>query len=150
MPATFSKLLYHLIFSTKSREPLITPELQEELYPYIEGIARGQDASLIEFGGVPDHVHLVIQLRPDRSVSEIVRLIKANSSKWANERPNAQGRFAWQRGYGAFTVSISQLEVVREYVRKQEEHHRTRGFREEFIDFLRRHEIEYDDRDIWD
>jgi REP element-mobilizing transposase RayT len=150
MPATFSKLLYHLIFSTKKREPLIIPAWQDELYSYIEGIVRGQNANLFEIGGAPDHVHLVVQLRPDRSVSEIVRLIKANSSKWLNERPKAQGRFAWQRGYGAFTVSVSQLKGVRKYVRDQEEHHRHKGFQEEFREFLHRHEIEYDERDLWD
>jgi putative transposase len=99
---------------------------------------------------MPDHVHLVIQIRPDVSVAEIVRLVKANSSKWANERPDRAGAFAWQRGYGAFTVSVSQLEVVREYVRGQEEHHRKTTFQEEFVEFLKRHGIEFDERYLWD
>jgi REP element-mobilizing transposase RayT len=150
MPSTYSNLLYHIIFSTKQREPLITSALRGELYLYVAGILRGQDGLPLEIGGMPDHLHLVIRIRPDVSVSDIVRLIKANSSKWANERPNAPGRFAWQRGYGAFTVSVSQLESVRQYVRNQEEHHRTRTFQEEFVEFLKRHGIEFDERYLWE
>ena len=150
MPDTFSKLIYHVIFGTKHREPLITPALREELYRYVAGIVRGQDGVLFEIGGVPDHVHVVVQIRPDTAVAEMVRLIKANSSKWANERPDSPGRFSWQRGYGAFTVSLSQLEGVREYVRNQEQHHRRRTFQEEFVEFLNRHGIEFDERYLWD
>ena len=150
MPSTYSNLLYHIIFSTKQREPLITPGWREELYRYVAGILRGQDGLPLEIGGMPDHLHLVCRTRPDVSVSEIVRLVKANSSKWANERPEGMGRFAWQRGDGAFTVSVSQLDAVRQYVRSQEEHHRTRTFQEEFVEFLKRHEIEFDERYLWD
>jgi REP element-mobilizing transposase RayT len=95
---------------------------------------------------MPDHVHLVVQIKPDIAPAEIVRLMKANSSKWANERPGSLGRFSWQRGYGAFSVSQSQLDGVREYVRGQEEHHRRRTFQEEFLEFLKRHDIEFDER----
>lgn len=150
MPSTYSKLIYHVIFSTKHREPLITPALRADLYPYIAGIVRGQDGVLFEIGGMPDHIHVVIQIKPDVSVAEIVRLVKANSSKWANERPDSGGGFAWQRGYGAFTVSLSQLDAVREYVRGQEEHHRHKTFQEEFVEFLKRHGVEFDERYLWD
>jgi putative transposase len=150
MPSTYSSLLYHIIFSTKHREPLITPALREKLYLYVAGILRGQDGLALEIGGMPDHLHLVIRIKPDVSVSEIVRLVKANSSKWANERLTGMGRFAWQRGFGAFTVSSSQLDAVRQYVRTQEDHHRVRTFQEEFVDFLKRHGIEFDERYVWD
>jgi putative transposase len=153
MPSTYSSLLYHIIFSTKHREPLITPALREELYLYVAGILRGQDGLALEIGGMPDHLHLVIRIKPDVSVSEIVRLVKANSSnssKWANERLTGMWRFAWQRAFGAFTVSSSQLDAVRQYVRTQEDHHRVRTFQEEFVDFLKRHEIEFDERYVWD
>jgi REP element-mobilizing transposase RayT len=150
MPSTYSSLLYHVIFSTKQREPLITPAWREELYGYVAGILRGQDGLPLEIGGTPDHLHLVMRIRPDVSVSEIVRLVKANSSKWANERPDGVSRFAWQRGYGAFTVSVSQLGAVRQYVQTQEEHYRHRTFQEEFVEFLKRHEIEFDERYLWD
>ncbi len=150
MPSTYSNLLYHIIFSTKDRQPLITPALQEELYLYVAGIVRGQNGLPLEIGGVPDHLHLVIRINPDVSVSEIVRLVKANSSKWVNERAAGMGRFAWQRGYGAFTLSFSQLSAVRRYVRSQAEHHRVRTFQDEFVTFLTRHGIEFDERFLWD
>jgi len=150
MPSTCCKLLYHIVFSTKRREPMITPALREELYLYIAGIVRGQNGLLLEIGGMADHLHIVVQFGPDVSVSAIVRLVKANSSKWTNERPGQAGRFAWQRGYGAFTVSLSQINAVRRYVRGQEEHHRQRTFQEEFVSFLRRHGIEYDERYLWE
>ncbi len=97
-----------------------------------------------------DHLHVVVQFGPDVSVSAMVRLAKANSSKWANQRSGRAGQFAWQRGYGAFTVSLSQLAAVRRYVRGQEEHHRKRTFQEEFVGFLHRHGIEFDERYLWD
>ncbi len=150
MAGTYTKLIYHLIFSTKHREPLISPRLRTELYPYIGGILRDQDGHLLEVGGMPDHLHLLIRLKADISVSEIVRLVKANSSKWVNERPDQTGRFAWQRGYGAFTVNLSQASTVSQDVRNQEEHHRKQTFQEEFIEFLKRHEIEFDEQHVWD
>src|SRR5947209_7705543 len=101
MANTYTKLLYHIIFSTKRREPLITPGLRDDLYSYIGGILRAKKDMLVEIGGMPDHLHLVIRIRPDVSVAEILRLVKANSSKWVNERPKARGRFAWQEEYAA-------------------------------------------------
>ena len=145
MANTYSKLIYHIIFRTKAREP----RLCRDLYAYIGGIVRAQKCMMVEIGGMPDHVHLVIRTRPNLSVSEIVRLVKANSSKWVNERPDTVGRFAWQDGYGAFSVSLSQLSGVCEYVRRQAEHHRTRSFAEEYVEFLRRHEIEFDESYLW-
>jgi REP element-mobilizing transposase RayT len=147
---TYTKLLYHIIFSTKRREPLITNNLKDDLYSYIGGILRGQSGSLLEIGGIADHVHLVIRIGPDVSVSDIVRLVKANSSKWVNERPDARGRFAWQQGYAAFPVSFSQLPGVLSYVQGQEDHHRRKTFQEEFVEFLKRHEIEFQESYLWD
>jgi REP element-mobilizing transposase RayT len=150
MAGTYNRLVYHLIFGTKNREPMITPRLQPEIYAYIGGILRGQEGSLLEIGGMPDHIHLVVRIKPDLSVSEIVRLVKANSSKWVNEASDPTGRFAWQRGYGAFTVSQSQEAVVCRYVRNQARHHHVKTFQEEFIEFLKRHEIAFDERYLWD
>ena len=154
MAGTYTKLIFHVIFSTKNREPLITPRLREKLYPYIGGIVRGRVGSLLEIGGMPDHLHLVIRTKPDTSISEAVRLVKANSSKWINEQEQEQtagsaGRFGWQSGYGAFSVSLSQASAVRDYVRTQEEHHRVRSFREEYVEFLRRHEVAFDEQHLW-
>jgi putative transposase len=150
MANTFTKLLYHVIFSTKHWEALITTGLRDDLYSYIGGILRKQKGMLVEIGGMPDHLHLVIRIRPDLLVAEMVRLAKANSSKWVNEQLARQGRFAWQEGYAAFTVSSSQLPGVCHYVPTQEDHHHTKTFQEEYLDFLRRHEIEFDESNIWD
>jgi REP element-mobilizing transposase RayT len=146
MAGTYTKLIYHIIFSTKHREPVIAPRLRENLYPYIGGIIRGQDNMLQAIGGMPDHIHLVVRMKSDISVSEIVRLVKANSSKWINEQPNRPSRFGWQSGYGAFSVSFSQLASVCQYVERQEEHHRKKTFQEEYQEFLRRHDISFDER----
>ncbi len=117
---------------------------------YIAGIVRSKGGILLDIGGMPDHVHLITKFKADRSVAEMVRLIKSNSSKWVNERDGRSVRFEWQSGYGAFSVSQSQLEALRHYVRNQEEHHRTRSFQDEFREFLDRHGIEYDERYLWD
>jgi REP element-mobilizing transposase RayT len=150
VPSSYTHLLYHLVFSTKDRRPLITPELRAELYPYIGGIIRNKPGILLDIGGMPDHVHLVARLRPDIALAEMLCVIKANSSKWANERRDLTTEFAWQKGYGAFTVSESQLAVVRHYVQMQEEHHRKQTFQEEFVALLKKHGIEYDERYLWE
>jgi len=148
--ATFTNLLYHIVFSTKHRQSLIQLPLRDELYKYIGGIIRGQKGTLLEIGGMPDHIHLGVRFKADHSVAEMLRLIKCNSSKWANERPERAEEFNWQSGYAAFTVSESQLPAVRNYVRNQEEHHRRRTFQEEFLELLKKHGIEYDERYVWD
>jgi len=149
MAGTFTNLLYHLVFSTKNREPLIVPALRDELYPYIGGILHGEKGILLEVGGTPDHVHLVAKVRPDIAISDMLRLIKGNSSKWVNERTDQKERFEWQAGYGAFTASESQCGAVREYVRTQVRHHHKATFQEEFVAMLERHQISYDARYIW-
>jgi putative transposase len=149
MANTFSNLLYHIVFSTKNRQPMIQPSFRGELEKFMTGIIKAEGCSVIEIGGMPDHLHILARFRPDRSVSEMVRLIKANSSKWMNEMRGLGERFEWQTGYGAFTVSQSQVEKTREYVRNQEEHHRVRSFQEEYLGFLERHGIVYDERYVW-
>jgi REP element-mobilizing transposase RayT len=149
MAATLTNLLYHVIFSTKDREPLIQSTFRDELEKYIAGIVRNEGGILLDIGGMPDHLHLVAKSKPDRSVAEMVRLIKTNSSRWLNERYGASGRFAWQSGYGAFSVSQSQLGAPQEYVRHQEEHHRTRSFQDEYREFLNRQGIVCDEQYIW-
>ncbi|HEV3165909.1 MAG TPA: transposase [Isosphaeraceae bacterium] len=138
------------MFSTKMRDPLITPGLQPELYRYLGGIVRGERGVLLEVGGMPYHVHMLTRFRADVSVSEMLRLIKTNSSKWINERPATASPFGWQTGYGAFSVSASQVDSVSEYSKSQEEHHRTMSFEEEFVRFLKKHGIKYDEQYLWD
>ncbi|MEE8142434.1 MAG: IS200/IS605 family transposase [Planctomycetota bacterium] len=150
MANTYTNLLYHIVYSTKHREPLITPALRENLYSYIGGIIRGESGTLLQIGGMPDHLHLVTRFKSEPSVAQMVKTFKAKSSKWVNEQPNRPGRFSWQTGYGAFTVSPSQLEKVIRYVRCQEEHHRIVSFKEELVLLLDRHGIEYDEQYLWD
>jgi REP element-mobilizing transposase RayT len=138
-----------LIFSTKQRAPLITADLGPRLYDYIGGIIRGQDGCLLAAGGMPDHIHLLARLSKEMSVSEALRLIKANSSKWVHETFSGQQAFAWQTGYAAFGVSYSGLESVKHYIASQAEHHRTVSFQDELRTFLRRHQIEFDERYLW-
>ena len=150
MASTLTNLLYHMVFSTKNRAPLIVPELKDRLYSYIGGIVRGEGGALIEAGGIADHVHLVTRLKSEPSVATMLKTIKAKSSKWLNEKGLLRGRFSWQTGYGAFTVSASQLPHVVRYVHGQEEHHRVRSFKEEFVALLKKHGVEYDERYLWD
>ena len=149
MAGTYTNLIYHMVFSTKERAPLLTDDVASELYPYIGGIIRGEGGVALEIGGMADHLHLLVQLKPKPSVADVLMKIKGNSSKWMNEQQKCSCRFGWQEGYGAFSVSESQVPVVAKYIQSQEDHHRSRGFKEEFIEFLEKHGIEYDDRYIW-
>jgi putative transposase len=150
MAGTYTNLLYHLIFSTKDRIPLITKGLQEDLYSYMGGIVRGEGGTLMEIGGVADHVHLLTKFKPTKSVSEMLNRIKAKSSKWVNEEHASNLRkFGWQDGYAAFTVSESLVPSVRRYIVGQEDHHRQKSFQEEFRALLDKHGIEYDERYLW-
>ena len=149
MPQSFACLHAHLIFSTKNREPLLVGELPDRLYAYIGGILRDENGSLVAAGGMPDHVHLLISLGRESSMSELLQKIKANSSRWIHETfPNLKG-FAWQTGYAAFAVSYSNIEKVTEYIAAQAEHHRTVSFQDEFLAFPRKHKIVFDERYRW-
>ncbi len=147
---TFTKLTYHVVFSTKYRRKSINQATQERLYEYMGGIIRNLDGSLVEIGGIEDHVHLLVNLPPFKSVSDSIRDIKANASRWMNERLQTNLKFEWQKGFGAFTVSHSQIEIVRQYIRNQREHHRTRSFTEEFIELLQRHEIMFNPASLFE
>jgi REP element-mobilizing transposase RayT len=150
MPQSLASLHCHLIFSTKNREPWLSADLQPRLFEHVGGIVRAEDGRLVAAGGMPDHVHWLVSVGKQIAVAELVRIIKANSSKWIHEtQPNLRG-FSWQGGYGAFAVSYSQIESVRAYLDHQAEHHRTVTFREGFLRFLERHGLAYDERYLWD
>ena len=149
MKDTYSKLNYHIVFSTKNRVSLITDIFRDELYGYIGGILRGNGGVLLVAGGMPDHIHLLAGWGTSTSVAKMLELIKTNSSKWMNERPDTTaGGFRWQKGYGAFSVSESQIPEVRKYILNQEAHHRKMSFHEEFMGLLRRHGLDYDPDDF--
>jgi putative transposase len=140
-------LVIHLVFSTKCRRPLITPEIRADLFAYLGGILREMGGTALIINGTVDHVHLLIRIRPTHAMAEIARVVKANSSRWVKEKWNMQ--FAWQTGYGAFSVSESNVVAVSRYIATQEEHHRKRTFQEEYVAFLQKNKIPYDERYVW-
>jgi len=150
MPQSFTSLYFHLVFSTKQRQPLLDADLRPRLFEYIGGILRGRGGTLISAGGTADHVHLLALVAKTRSIVDTLRDVKANSSGWIHEEFPDRKCFAWQAGYGAFTVSYSAIDDVKHYLAIQEEHHQVRSFQEEFRGILRRHELEWDERYVWD
>ncbi|MBK9188681.1 MAG: IS200/IS605 family transposase [Phycisphaerales bacterium] len=144
MPGTYSQLLLHVVFSTKGRTPWITGEVAERLYPYIGGIVRAENGVLYDIGGVEDHVHLYLRWRPDESVSDLMRIVKARSSRWVHEEFPALSAFAWQEGYAVFSVSKSQEGAVKAYIAGQAEHHTKEDFASELMRILRAHGVEFD------
>jgi putative transposase len=133
---------FHCAFSTKERRPFITPDLRERLWPFLGGIARRNKMKAIEVGGVEDHVHILLSLPSTMAISKAMQLIKGGSSKWIHETFSDQREFAWQEEYGAFSVSVSQLDKTIEYIRGQPEHHRKMTFQEEFLTLLKKHRVE--------
>ena len=146
---SFVSCLMHCVFSTKERRRLITPELQERLYPYLGGIARENKMKAIAIGGTADHLHALLSLPSTMSFAKAVQLIKGGSSKWIHDTFREHRKFGWQEGYGAFSVSSSQADKTIAYIQRQKEHHRKRSFQDEFIDLLDKHGIEYDRRYVF-
>jgi REP element-mobilizing transposase RayT len=138
--------LYHLIFSTKDRRPLITDAYQPRLYEYVGGTISGLGGIALELNGTEDHLHVLPKLRPDKALSDVLRDLKANASGWTHDVFPKVNDFSWQRGYGALTVSQSNVEEVRRYIAQQKEYHARISFRDEFTQFLKSNEIEYDER----
>jgi putative transposase len=150
MPQSLAALYCHIVFSTKNREPYIDSDLQERLYEYIGGVIRERNSVLVAAGGIADHVHLLVSMSRELAVAPAVRDIKANSSRWVHETFPDRLFFAWQAGYGAFSVSVSCLDQVKAYIANQAEHHRKRTFQEEYRELLRLAGVEFDERYVWD
>jgi putative transposase len=150
MAGTYTKLYYHIVFSTKSRQPFINTEIEERLHKYISGIIQGIGGTSIEINGMADHIHILTILPPKIAVSDALRDIKTNSSKWVHETYPNLHKFAWQDGFAAFTVSKSQVEPVRQYIRDQKSHHQKTDYKFELVSLLEKHDVEYDERYIWD
>jgi putative transposase len=149
MAHTFSNLLVHIVFSTKDRVPSINPEWRSELHAYMGGIVRELAGKVNVINGTADHVHLLASMPANLSVAEIVRVLKANSSRWVNRKYRLKNAFAWQTGYAAYSVSQSNAGAVAKYIQEQEKHHHRITFQEEYLEFLKRNGIEYDERFIW-
>lgn len=150
MPGTFSQIYIQVVFAVKGRENLIGKAWEDDLHKYIAGIIKGKNQKSIIVNGMPDHIHVFIGLKPSMLISDLVRDIKNNSSKWINDNKLIQGKFQWQEGYGAFSYSHSHIENVYNYILNQEEHHKVKSFREEYIDFLKKFEIEHDEKYLFD
>jgi REP element-mobilizing transposase RayT len=150
MPGTFSQILLHVVFATKHRQALLTPEIQPRLYDYIGGIVRAEKGVLYAIGGMPDHLHMLLRWRTDRAVGDLMRAVKAGSCLWVHQTfPRAKG-FAWQEGYSVFSVSKSAEADVKAYIARQAEHHRRRDFKEEMLALLRAHGVTFDERYVFD
>jgi REP element-mobilizing transposase RayT len=150
MPGTYSQLLLHVVFSTKRREPWVAPEIADRLYPYLGGIIRAEKGVLYDIGGIEDHVHLYLRWQPDGSVSDLMRLVKARSSKWVHDTFPKLGGFAWQEGYSVFSVSKSHEETVKKYIAGQVDHHKKEDFKSELLRLLRAHGLDFDERYVFE
>jgi REP-associated tyrosine transposase len=150
MAGKYLSLLVHFTWSTAGREPWIETEIREDLYSYIGGIMNNKSAKLISAGGMFDHIHLYASLPSTISIADFVNVVKSNSSRWIHQSFSQLRNFAWQEGYGAFSVSKSGEQSVIRYIRNQEKHHGKRTFKQELITLLEKHGISYDKRYIWD
>ena len=150
MPQSLSKVIVHIIFSTKAREPWLGLDVRPRMHAYLATVCRDLGAEVVRVGGVADHIHIVTTLPRTLSQAQLIEQIKKTSSKWIKAVYTRYRTFAWQRGYGAFSVSPSQLDAVLQYIDGQKEHHRTRTFQEEYRELLRRHGVDFDERYVWD
>ena len=149
MANTYTQIHIQFVFAVKFRTATIHSSWKDELYKYITGIIQHHKHKLIAINGMADHIHILVGMRPTQSISDLMQDVKANSSKWINEKKLAQGRFEWQEGYGAFSYGKSQLKDVIAYINNQEQHHKLKTFKEEYVDFLQKFEVDYDEKFIF-
>ena len=150
MANTYTQIYIQVVFAVQGRQNLIRPEFKDELYKYITGITRNHEQKLIEINGVADHLHMLIGLKPNMSLSDLVRAIKANSSKFINEKGWIKGRFNWQEGFGAFSYGHSQLDAIISYIQNQDKHHQSESFKSEYLSLLRKFDIAFRDEYLFD
>lgn len=150
MANTYTQIYIQIVFAVSGRLSLIRAESKEEIYKYITGIVRNDKHKLIAINGMSDHIHILIGLNPSMSLSDLVRDIKSNSTNFINRKRLARGKFMWQEGYGAFSYGRSQLDAVVRYIQNQEKHHSRRSFRNEYLALLRKFEIEFDNRYVFE
>lgn len=149
MANTYTQIYIHTIFAVKNRQSLIKYEWEEQLYKYITGIVTNQGHKLLAINGMPDHLHILIGMKPIQSLSDLMQDIKGDSSKWINKEGLTRVHFSWQEGYGAFSYAKSQLDNVVKYILNQKEHHKKKSFRDEYIGFLKAFDVEYDEKYIF-
>jgi REP element-mobilizing transposase RayT len=150
MADTYTKIYVHVIFTVQGRQNLISKQHKDELYKYITGIIQNKKQKVIAINGMPDHIHILIGIKPDIALSDLVRDVKANASSFINEKRWIMGKFNWQEGFGAFSYSHSQLDSVANYIRNQEKHHSRKTFREEYLELLKKFDVDYDPKYMFD
>ncbi|HUH73906.1 MAG TPA: IS200/IS605 family transposase [Chitinophagales bacterium] len=150
MPNTYTQIYIQIVFAVKGRQNFISKNKREELHKYITGIVQNRDQKMLAIFAMPDHVHILLGMKPDISISNLVRDIKAGSSKYINDNNWIMGKFNWQEGYGAFSYAKSQIDYVVKYILNQEEHHKAKTFKKEYIDMLERYEIEYNEKYLFE
>ena len=146
MANTYTQIHIQTVFSVQDRYSLISSNWKDELYQYISGIIQNHGHKVLSINGMPDHIHIFFGMRPTQSLSDLMRDVKGDSSKWINENRLVKGHFSWQEGYGGFSYSKSHVDSVIEYIRNQEIHHRRKSFSEEYLEFLEKFQIPYDER----
>ncbi|MEX2603870.1 MAG: IS200/IS605 family transposase [Gracilimonas sp.] len=149
MANTYTQLYIHFVFAVQNRISLIQPDWEEELYKYITGIIQNKTHKMIAINGMPDHLHMFIGYQPKGAMSELIKVVKGESSKWIKDRGLVQGGFKWQEGYGAFSHSRSQIDRVYHYIQNQKEHHRKKSFREEYLELLKKFNVDFDEKYIF-
>mgnify|MGYP003395247245 CR=1 FL=1 len=150
MANTYTQIFYHIVFAVKGRQNLISHKWKDDLYKYISGIIDNQGQKLYIINGMPDHLHILISCKPNMNLSNLVKEIKEHSGKFINQKNFVMGKFSWQEGFGAFTVSFSAVNNVVNYIKDQEEHHRTKSFRDEYLAFLAENGIDYNEKYIFE
>ncbi len=149
MANTFTQIHIQLVFAVQNRRSMIKRVWKDDLYKYMTGIIQNHGHKVLQINGMPDHVHILIGMRPTQSLSDLMKQLKQDSSKWINESRFVNGRFSWQAGYGAFSYTKEQVPMIIDYIKNQEEHHRQQSFTEEYLDFLKKFGIDYDERYIF-
>ncbi len=150
MPNTYTQLYIQFVFAVKGRESLVEKAWKDDLYKYITGIVQNNKSNLIAINGTADHIHIFVGYKPSISIPDLVKDIKVASTLWINGKRLVKGKFSWQEGYGAFSYSRSQLDVVCKYIANQEAHHKKKTFQQEYLDFLKQFEVEYDEKYLFD
>jgi putative transposase len=148
MANTFTQIYIQFVYAVQGRANIISKTWQEQLNKYTSGIIQNNGHKLLEIGGMPDHMHVFVGMKPTQSISDLMKDVKGSSSKWINENKLVKGKFSWQEGYGAFSYAHSQLDAVIDYIKKQEKHHRRKSFRQEYVEFLEKFKIDYDPKYI--
>ena len=150
MPQSLVRNYIHITFSTKNRRPFIDKNIREELFSYLSGICKNNECTPIIVGGYKDHVHILCLLSQKIALMKLVEYLKSHSSKWMKTKGEQYQNFYWQKGYGAFSVNPTQVEIVKNYIKNQEQHHQKKSFEDEYRTVLKKHKIEFDEKYVWD